>query len=83
MRKLLSFFFASAVTVGLFCASPALAVFDTIESFPFTNISANTAAFTLCGGNHGLTCHAILAAAASACSAWRPMQPHGSMSSRR
>jgi hypothetical protein len=56
MRKLLSFFFALAA-VGLF-ATPALAVFNKVESFPFTNISSTPASFVLRGGNYGLTCHA-------------------------
>jgi hypothetical protein len=38
--------------------SPALAIFNSVETFPFSNISSNTAAFTLRGGNYGLTCHA-------------------------
>jgi hypothetical protein len=29
-----------------------------IETFPFSNISANTAAFTLRGGSYGITAHA-------------------------
>jgi hypothetical protein len=33
-------------------------MFNKVESFPFSNISANTAAFTLRGGNYGFTCHA-------------------------
>lgn len=29
-----------------------------IETFPFSNISANTASFTLRGGSYGITAHA-------------------------
>jgi hypothetical protein len=38
--------------------SPAGAVFNKVEVFPFKNISATPAAFVLRGGNYGLTCHA-------------------------
>jgi hypothetical protein len=37
---------------------PAFAAFNTVEKFSFSNISVTTAAFTLRGGNYGLTCHA-------------------------
>jgi len=37
---------------------PAFAAFNKVETFSFQNISATPAAFTLRGGNYGLTCHA-------------------------
>ncbi len=46
------------VLLALLFASPAFAAFNKVETFPFSNISATTAAFTLRGGNYGLTCHA-------------------------
>jgi hypothetical protein len=51
--------FAAGIAI-LLCllGCPALAAFNKVETFPFSNISANTAAFTLRGGNYGLTCHA-------------------------
>jgi hypothetical protein len=33
-------------------------VYNKIETFPFSNISANTASFTLRGGSYGITVHA-------------------------
>ena len=48
----------AAAILLLFLTSPAFAVFNKVESFSFSNISASTAAFTLRGGNYGLTCHA-------------------------
>jgi hypothetical protein len=53
MKRLLALF---AALVWL--TSPALAIFNSVEDFPFSNISANTAAFVLRGGNYGVTCHA-------------------------
>lgn len=32
--------------------------YDKVETFPFSNISANTASFTLRGGSYGITAHA-------------------------
>jgi len=52
MKKLL---IALALLLSL---SPAGAAFNKVENFPFSNISATTAAFTLRGGNYGITCHA-------------------------
>jgi hypothetical protein len=37
--------------------SPALAAFNKVETFVLSNASANSATFTLRGGNYGLTCH--------------------------
>lgn len=53
MKRLLS-----AAAALLLMASPAFAVFNSVENFPFSNISATTAAFVLRGGTYGLTCHA-------------------------
>ena len=49
--------FAVAATLLAFL-SPVAAAFNKVENFPFSNISATTAAFTLRGGNYGVTCHA-------------------------
>lgn len=48
----------AAILLCLCFAWPASAAFNKVETFPFSNISATTAAFTLRGGNYGLTCHA-------------------------
>jgi len=42
----------------LLTSAQARAAWNSIEVQSFSNISANTAAFTLRGGNYGLTCHA-------------------------
>lgn len=48
-----------ALIAALFwLTSPACAVFNKIEAFSFSNISATPASFTMRGGNYGLTCHA-------------------------
>jgi len=46
-----------ALVFSMFFGS-AFAAFNKVENFSFSNISANTASFTLRGGNYGLTCHA-------------------------
>jgi hypothetical protein len=33
-------------------------MYNKVETFPFSNISANTAGFTLRGGSYGITVHA-------------------------
>lgn len=48
----------AAVLLLLCFAWPASAAFNKVETVTFSNISATTAAFTLRGGNYGLTCHA-------------------------
>lgn len=48
----------AAVLLCLCFSWPAFAAFNKVETFPFSNISATTAAFTLRGGNYGLTCTA-------------------------
>lgn len=42
----------------IWLTSPAFAAFNKVENFAFSNISASTSAFTLRGGNYGVTCHA-------------------------
>lgn len=49
---------ASSLLALLFFSFGASAAFNSIESVVFKNISATTAAFTLRGGNYGLSCHA-------------------------
>jgi len=46
-----------ALVFSMFFGS-AFAAFNKVENFPFSNISATTGAFTLRGGNYGVTCHA-------------------------
>src|ERR1039458_5148545 len=53
MKKLFFVLFAFWIA-----ATPAGAEWNGVENFPFKNISATPAAFTLRGGNYGLTCHA-------------------------
>ena len=48
----------AAALLLLFLTSPAFALWNSVEVVTFSNISASTAAFTLRGGNYGLTCHA-------------------------
>ena len=51
-------FLAALAIVGLLSIAPAHAVYNGIETFVFTNISATTAAFTLRGGQYAVTVHA-------------------------
>lgn len=46
------------VLLALLFASPAVAAFNKVETFPFSNISSTPASFVLRGGNYGLTCQA-------------------------
>lgn len=48
----------AAALLFLCLATPAFAIWNSVETFPFSNISSTTAGFTLRGGNYGLTCHA-------------------------
>ena len=47
-----------ALLAVLWLTSPALAAWNSVENFPFSNLSANSSTFSLRGGNYGITCHA-------------------------
>ena len=54
MKRLL----AAVVVLFMCLGSPAFAIWNSVETFVFKNLSATPATFVLRGGNYGLTCHA-------------------------